>query len=76
MDLLACFHSPRPRCCGDSADIHKSEVFKVGAQLGVPASTLQAAPSADLWDGQEDEEVLFNDRSDGVPFLTACPYIR
>jgi NAD+ synthase (glutamine-hydrolysing) len=40
------------------ADIHKSEVFKVGAELGVPKSILVAAPSADLWDGQTDEEEL------------------
>jgi NAD+ synthase (glutamine-hydrolysing) len=38
--------------------IHKSEVFTVGWQLGVPASTLKAAPSADLWEGQTDEEEL------------------
>lgn len=40
------------------ADIHKSEVFAVGAELGVPQSILVAAPSADLWDGQTDEEEL------------------
>eukprot|EP01134_Creolimax_fragrantissima_P003791 CFRG3791T1 len=40
------------------ADLHKSEVFKVGYELNVPKSTLIAAPSADLWDGQEDEEEL------------------
>ena len=40
------------------ADLHKSEVFKVGAALGVPQATLQAAPSADLWDGQTDEDEL------------------
>eukprot|EP01059_Diplonema_ambulator_P020486 TRINITY_DN342_c0_g1_i4.p1 TRINITY_DN342_c0_g1~~TRINITY_DN342_c0_g1_i4.p1 ORF type:complete len:291 (+),score=118.33 TRINITY_DN342_c0_g1_i4:49-921(+) len=40
------------------ADLHKSEVFKVGAYLGVPENTLQAAPSADLWDGQTDEDEL------------------
>jgi len=38
--------------------IHKSEVFKVGYHLGVPESTLKAAPSADLWEGQTDEEEL------------------
>jgi len=38
--------------------IHKSEVFKVGYYLGVPDSTLKAAPSADLWEGQTDEEEL------------------
>jgi len=40
------------------ADLHKSEVFAVGAALGVPASTLSAPPSADLWQGQTDEEEL------------------
>lgn len=40
------------------ADLHKSEVFTVGAKLGVPDSILLAAPSADLWDAQTDEEEL------------------
>ncbi len=40
------------------SDLHKSEVFKVGKYLGVPNSILDAAPSADLWDGQEDEKEL------------------
>ena len=40
------------------SDLHKSEVFAVGAALGVPRATLDAAPSADLWDGQTDEDEL------------------
>ena len=40
------------------SDLHKSEVFTVGRALGVPSATLDAAPSADLWDGQTDEEEL------------------
>jgi NAD+ synthase (glutamine-hydrolysing) len=40
------------------ADLHKSEVFKVAAYLGVPQSILVAPPSADLWDGQTDEEEM------------------
>jgi len=40
------------------ADIHKSEVFAVGKALGIPQSILVAAPSADLWAGQSDEEEL------------------
>lgn len=40
------------------SDIHKSEVFKVGYALGVPKDTLEAAPSADLWDGQTDENEM------------------
>ena len=39
-------------------DLHKSEVFKVGRVVGVPESVLSAPPSADLWDGQTDEEEL------------------
>ncbi len=40
-------------------DLHKSEVFTVGKALGtVPTSILVAAPSADLWDGQTDEDEL------------------
>jgi len=40
------------------ADLHKSEVFEVGAILKVPEAILKAAPSADLWDAQTDEEEL------------------
>jgi len=40
------------------SDIHKSEVFKVGHELGVPPSILLAPPSADLWEGQTDEDEL------------------
>jgi NAD+ synthase (glutamine-hydrolysing) len=44
------------------ADLHKSEVFMVGRELNVPSSILEAAPSADLWPGQTDEEEL------GMPY--------
>eukprot|EP01087_Luapelamoeba_hula_P008448 TRINITY_DN2102_c0_g1_i1.p1 TRINITY_DN2102_c0_g1~~TRINITY_DN2102_c0_g1_i1.p1 ORF type:complete len:307 (+),score=77.85 TRINITY_DN2102_c0_g1_i1:149-1069(+) len=40
------------------ADLHKSEVYKVGKYLDVPAEILAAPPSADLWEGQTDEEEL------------------
>jgi len=40
------------------ADLHKSEVFTVGHHLKVPGEILNAAPSADLWDGQTDEDEL------------------
>ena len=40
------------------SDLHKSEVFKVAEYLGVPESILNAKPSADLWENQEDEEEL------------------
>lgn len=39
-------------------DCHKSEVFQLAKYLGVPDSIVNAKPSADLWDGQEDENEL------------------
>ena len=36
----------------------ESEVFSAGKELEVPQSILNAAPSADLWDGQTDEGEL------------------
>ncbi len=40
------------------ADLHKSEVFLVAREIGVPSSILAAPPSADLWEGQTDEDEL------------------
>nr|AGU68136.1 NAD+ synthase (glutamine-hydrolysing) [Strigomonas oncopelti] len=40
------------------SDLHKSEVFQVAAVLDVPLNTRSAAPSADLWQAQTDEEEL------------------
>lgn len=40
------------------SDLHKSEVFTVAEVLNVPANTRQAAPSADLWEAQTDEDEL------------------
>ena len=40
------------------SDLHKSQVFTVGKHLNVIDSILTSKPSADLWDGQIDEEEL------------------
>lgn len=40
------------------AFLHKYQVFQVGRELGVPDSILSAQPSADLWDGQTDEDEM------------------
>jgi NAD+ synthase (glutamine-hydrolysing) len=40
------------------ADLHKSQVFTIGKELNVVESILEAKPSADLWDGQTDEEEM------------------
>ena len=40
------------------SDLHKSEVFAIGKELNVPESILNAPPTADLWEGQTDEDEL------------------
>lgn len=39
-------------------DLYKSEVFELAEFLGVSRSIIDKAPSADLWDGQSDEDDL------------------
>lgn len=39
-------------------EIYKSDEFEFARLLGVPESILNKAPSADLWEGQSDEEEL------------------
>ena len=39
-------------------DLYKSEVFALARYLGVPAATIEKPPSADLWEGQSDEDDL------------------
>lgn len=39
-------------------EIYKSDEFEFAEFLGVPKSILNKAPSADLWEGQSDEEEL------------------
>jgi NAD+ synthetase len=40
------------------SDIHKSEVFQLGAYLGVPESIMKAKPTGDMYDGRSDVEVF------------------
>lgn len=39
-------------------DLYKSEVFELAEYLGVSQSIIKKPPSADLWDGQSDEDDL------------------
>lgn len=40
-------------------DLHKREVFEMAKELGIPEIVIKTAiPSADLWDGQTDEDEL------------------
>lgn len=40
------------------ADMHKSEVYKVAAALGVSQEIYDAVPSGDVFDGRHDEEMI------------------
>ncbi|MFT7002878.1 MAG: NAD+ synthase [Sulfurimonas sp.] len=39
-------------------DLYKSEVYELAEYLGITRSIIDKAPSADLWDGQSDEDDL------------------
>ena len=39
-------------------DLYKSEVYELSEYLGVTKNIIKKPPSADLWDGQSDEEDL------------------
>lgn len=39
-------------------DLYKSEIYELARYLGVTRSIIDKAPSADLWDGQSDEDDL------------------
>jgi len=39
-------------------NFHKSEVYELAEELNIPESIINAAPSANLWDGQTDEGEL------------------
>ncbi len=39
-------------------DIYKTDVFLLGAHLNLPAAVVAKPPSADLWEGQTDEEEI------------------
>lgn len=39
-------------------DLYKSEIFEFARYLGVPDSIINKPPSADLWEGQNDEDDL------------------
>ncbi len=39
-------------------DIYKSELFEFAEYLNIPSSIIKKPPSADLWEGQSDEEDL------------------
>jgi NAD+ synthase len=39
-------------------DLYKTQVWQLASELGVPKSIIEKTPTADLWEGQSDEEEL------------------
>ena len=39
-------------------DLYKTQVWELAAALGVPGAIVEKKPTADLWEGQTDEEEL------------------
>jgi len=61
---------------GDSAssvnplgDLWKTQVYALGAHLGIPEPVLSKPPTADLWEGQTDADELGFDYRDADPIL-------
>jgi len=52
-------------------DLYKAQVRQLSAEMGVPRSILEKPPSADLWEGQTDEDELgfTYDMADQVLYL-------
>ena len=40
------------------ADLYKTEIFELAKHLGIPDKIINKTPSADLWEGQTDEDEL------------------
>lgn len=40
------------------SDLYKQEVYAMGKELGIPDKVLGTAPTADLWEGQTDEQEM------------------
>lgn len=39
-------------------DLYKTQIWQLAAELGVPKSIIEKTPTADLWEGQSDEDEL------------------
>lgn len=57
-------------------DLYKTQLRQVGEVLGIPEEILSKAPSADLWEGQTDEEELGVDYADADAVLVRLVDLR
>jgi NAD+ synthase len=52
-------------------DIYKTQIYQLAKHLGIPKSIILKPPSADLWEGQSDEDELgfTYETADGIMYL-------
>jgi NAD+ synthase len=51
-------HGDMAHALNPLGDLYKTQVFALARHLGLPAAVIDKPPSADLWEGQSDEEDL------------------
>ncbi len=51
-------HGDMAHALNPLGDLYKTQVFALARHLGLPAEVIAKAPSADLWEGQSDEQEL------------------
>lgn len=51
-------HGDMAHALNPLGDLYKTQVFALARSLALPRSVIEKAPSADLWEGQSDEEEL------------------
>jgi NAD+ synthase len=51
-------HGDMAHALNPLGDLYKTQIFALARHLGLPAAVIEKAPSADLWEGQSDEEEL------------------
>jgi NAD+ synthase len=51
-------HGDMAHAINPLGDLYKTQVFALARHLGLPAAIIDKAPSADLWEGQSDEQEL------------------
>jgi NAD+ synthase len=51
-------HGDMAHALNPLGDLYKTQIFALARHLGLPAAVIEKVPSADLWEGQSDEDEL------------------
>ena len=51
-------HGDMAHALNPLGDLYKTQIFALARHLGLPLAVIEKAPSADLWEGQSDEDEL------------------